>query len=333
MSPLAPAVPIPNRPLEITGFLEQSGWGDAQIVDFDGDFSPRQYARLTQPSGATAILMDADADQRTPQFIAIAKLLREARIVTPQIYAADEGRGLVLLQDFGSRNVGKLLDGGEAAAPFLRRGTEILAQLHTHFNRIETIGLDLPLYNADLFTAQAELFLDAYFIFTKQRVATDMERHEFRAAWLATLRPIEVMPKSLLLRDYMPDNLMELPSGELGVLDFQDAGIGPIAYDLSSLCEELRRDGNFALLPEMIAHYREKASSLLTHEELLRACTIMAAQRATRFLGIIAQQAIRYGRFDKLALLPRIQNHLTFLLHQPYLRLVRVWMEDFETAS
>jgi aminoglycoside/choline kinase family phosphotransferase len=316
----------PSRPIEIAAFLDQHLWAEAAAQPFDGDFSPRRYARLTRSCGTTAILMDADADQRTAQFVAVDEILRKCGIDAPEIFAASPEAGLVLMQDFGRRNVGALLDAGGVARPYYLRAAALLAKLHRGFDRADAVDTDLPLFSAELFTTQAELFLDAYFPFAKERKATEDERNDFRAAWRAVLRPVDVMPKSLLLRDFMPDNLMDAQAGRLGVLDFQDAGIGPVAYDLASLCEEVRRDGGFALLPDVIASYLEQAQNPLSQADMLRACNILSAQRHTRILGIIAGHAVKTQRRDKLAFLPRVQRHLQSVLAQPYLMPVREWM-------
>jgi aminoglycoside/choline kinase family phosphotransferase len=319
-----------NRPLEIAAFLDENHWGEASPQPFDGDFSPRRYARLTQANGKTAILMDAEPDQRTPQFVAVAKILLKAGLKVPEIYAAAPGRGLVLMQDLGLRNVGALLDAGENAKDYLLRAAEVLAQLHSNFTNVDAAGADLIAYNDDLFTAQAQPFLDFYIPFAKQRTATDEERRDFHLVWQAVLRSINELPQSLTLRDFMPDNLMDLPDGDLGVLDFQDAGIGPTAYDLASLCEEVRRDGNFTLLPEVIAHYRAHLQNPPPEGSLKRACTILSAQRHTRLLGNLVRLADNAGRRDKLVYLPRILNHLKQVLREPYLLPIREWMERGE---
>ena len=317
-----------NRPLEIAAFLDHNRWGEAAVQPLDGDFSTRRYARLVAKDGRTAVLMDAEDDQKTPQFVALAKLLRKTGLDAPEIYAALPERGLVLLQDFGTRNVGALLDAGGDAKGFFLCAADILARLHRQFDRADAQGLVLPLYTAEFFTTQAELFLDAYLPWVRQREASDEERGSFRAAWQTTLRPVEALPQSLLLRDFMPDNLMDLPAGGLGVLDFQDAGIGPVAYDLASLCEEVRRDGGFSLLSDVIAHYRGQSNSPLSQADLVRACTVLSAQRHTRILGVIARLALGSGRRDKLAHIPRIRRHLNDIMGDPCLSSVRAWMEN-----
>jgi N-acetylmuramate 1-kinase len=363
-----------SRPLEIASFLEQHGWDHAEMQALNADFSTRRYARLSKGTGKTAFLMDADQDQKTPQFVGVAKILRGIDIKAPEIYAADSEHGLVLMEDFGSRNVGALLDAGESPLPYFLRAADVLTKLHRSFDPSAAQNLGLPLFDAALFTTQAELFLDAYFPVIMQREASEEERGDFRAAWQVVLRPIDDMPKTLMLRDFMPDNLMDLSrtpnktlpldggglgggdsktrnqacscstitpipafphqggrgSEELGVLDFQDAGIGPIAYDLASLCEEVRRDGGFALLPQVIDRYLAATQSPVSAPDLLRACTVLSAQRHTRILGIIARLSVQTGQCDKFAFLPRIRHHLETLLEEPALLPVREWVETFD---
>jgi len=321
---------MPPRPLEIAAFLEQHGWGRAETQALNGDFSTRRYARLTKEPGQTAFLMDADEDQKTPQFVGVAKILRSLGIKAPEIYAADAGRGLVLMEDFGSRNIGALIDGGEAPLPYFLRAADLLAKVHRAFDPMAANNADLPLFDADAFTAQAELFLDAYFPVAMGREASDEERGDFCAAWQTTLRFIDDMPRSLMLRDFMPDNLMDLPNNEIGVLDFQDAGIGPVAYDLASLCEEVRRDGGADLLPQVIDRYLAAAQSSISKSDMLRACTVLSAQRHMRILGIISRLCTRAGQCDKFAFLPRIRHYLEMLLIDPALLLVRAWIETFD---
>jgi hypothetical protein len=112
----------------------------------------------------------------------------------------------------------------------------------------------------------------------------------------------------------------------VGVLDFQDAGLGPIAYDISSLCEVVRRDNGDKMLDEMIAYYHAQAKPALSIGDLTRACHILSAQRHMRILGIIARLA-QNGRKDKLDYVPRIWNYLNHLSQNDALKPVKKWME------
>jgi len=322
-----------DRAVEIAGFLAETGWDKADEMPLPADFSTRRFARFMRSDGkpARAILLDAENERNNEQFVAIAGLLRAVDISAPEIYAADLSRGLILMEDFGSRNVGRSVDAGADAMPFYRRAMDVLIHLHQRFNPATAKDMDLPVFGGGLFASQVELFLDMYFPFVHGREADRAEGESFRAAWRSALKGIEALPQSLMLRDYMLDNLMDLSGREglraMGLLDFQDGGFGPAAYDLASLCEAVRRDCGENLLDEMIDYYSANMPAPLAREELRRACRVLSAQRHMRVLGIIARLAHEEGRREKLVFVPRIQNYLDWLLREEALRPVQTWMQ------
>lgn len=320
-----------NRGVEIAGFLAQHGWDDALQSDVPADFSPRRYARLKRADGKRAILMDADRDQKTEEFIDIAMLLRSLDISAPEIYAADPMAGLVIMEYLGNQNMGAMLDTGANAKALYQRAVDVLIHLHKNFDKEVAKPLDLPVFGGALFASQVELFLDYYFPFIKEREATGEEGEAFRAAWKEVLKGIDTLPQSLLLRDFMPDNLMDLPDRKdwrsVGVLDFQDAGLGPTAYDLASLCEVVRREGGDVLLDDMLTYYHQKAAPQISLPELTNACQILSAQRHMRILGIIARLVQKTGQREKLDYVPRVWGYLNQLLTLPNLETLKNWVQ------
>ncbi|MDD5586520.1 MAG: phosphotransferase [Alphaproteobacteria bacterium] len=355
-------------------FLQAAGWEKAKAFPLKADFSSRQFARLEREDGEPrrAILMQAAPEQKTPQFIAIADLLRRCGLSAPEVYAGTasslplDGKeqpcsgvefDLVLMEDFGDVTFGKLMDNGAAQMPLYRRASDVLAHLHKTFDLAWVEGLDLPSFNAAMFTAQAELFLDFYYPYACKRATSTDEREAFRAAWLDVLAPLDALPRSLMLRDYMPDNLMDLekkgeetpspaktngllrkpkfslplPQGErdidyrsVGLLDFQDGGIGPIAYDIASLCECVRRSADLGLLNEVIDYYHAQ-NPVMPLSDLRRTCRVLSAQRHTRVLGIVVRLAQSQGRNTMPALLPRVKSYLDTLLRDDALAPVHTW--------
>lgn len=312
---------------DIDAFIASAGWGGAQIENLPADFSSRRFMRLQRGAGMPllAILMEADADQKTPQFVALAELLRGMGISAPEIYAAKPEAGLVLMEDFGDANFGRMLDKGARAEPFYLRAAEVLVQLHKNFTPEMTAKLDLPVFNAALFAKQAEFAVDYYLPFRLGRQPSVEDRETFAAAWSRALQPVDGWPQSLMLRDYMLDNLMQLDGDEdwraTGVLDFQDAGLGPLPYDIASLCECVRRDQRADWLEKMIAFYHAR-HPIMPIDALRSACHILSAQRHTRILGIVARRA------EKQQMLPRIENYLKNLLQDEALLPVRQWFEE-----
>jgi hypothetical protein len=316
---------------KVSAFLKTAGWNAARITPVHADFSSRRFSRLEKPDGTRAILMQADADQKTAQFVNIAGVLRELDISAPAIYAAAADSSLVLMEDLGTVTFGALLDTGRDGLPLYRRAVDVLVHLHKQFYARLTKKLSLPVFTSALFAEQATLFLDSYFPFAKKRKASPEERESFRAAWLQVLAPLDSLPQTLMLRDYMPDNLMDIPGRadwrSTGLLDFQDGGLGPVAYDLASLCESVRRNASASLLDDMTAYYHQQ-NPVMSVNDLRRVCRVLSAQRHTRVLGIIAKLAENPARRDKLAYVPRIWNYLHGLMQDDALRLVKTWFDQ-----
>lgn len=318
---------------EIDSFLKDAGWDpDAPREALVPDGSTRRFYRLTREDGTprSAILMTAPLDQKTDIYVHLSLILRRLGISAPDIYASDFMRGLALMEDFGGQSCGAVIDAGEAAGDaFDADATAILARLHDGFNQTMLGALRVPLFNSALFVDQVCFFLDHYFPHVFHRLPTPRERSDFVEAWYDVLAPLDAAPRSLLLRDYMPDNAMVLPAPllghKIGILDFQDAGLGPVAYDLASWCEEVRRDGGLARLESMVRAYCALRPEM-EFEETLSAARILAAQRHTRILGIM----VSLGRHQ---LLPRTFRTLQTLLKDDALRPVRRWFATCGRAA
>lgn len=319
---------IQNRAVEIAGFLSQYGWESAHHAAFEADFSSRRYARLIHDDGRRAILMDADLDQKTSMFVQVARILTELEIAAPVIYATNPACGLVIMEDLGDRNVGKLLDQGVAPLVYFERAINVLVHLHRNITPLTLHDFDGPTFDEELLTSQTELFLDTYVPVFQDRQVSDDERQDFKAEWRKLLGGIRRFPRSLMLRDYMPDNLMDVSPracvGALGVLDFQDAGVGPVLYDLISLCEIVRRDTAAHFFDELIENYYKKTQQQSDLEEFRQACFVLSAQRHLRILGVLAR-LVQQGRTEKENYLPRVVRWLDHLADHSIMKPVERW--------
>ncbi|HAX92104.1 MAG TPA: hypothetical protein DCY07_07875 [Rhodospirillaceae bacterium] len=317
---------------EIESFLRDAHWGGVPREPLASGYSSRLFYRLHRTEGnpRTAILMRANPDQKTEAFVNLAALLRRIDLPAPTIYASDLVRDLVLMEDFGDNPVGQLLDQGRDPAPFDEDAAAFLATLHKRFQQSMLGGAyKTPLYNAALLTDQTTLFLDHYYPRLFRRAATARERGGFVQAWQSVLSPLDTLPRSLLLRDFMPDNMMALSAPVLGhpmgVIDFQDAGIGCVAYDIASWCEEVRRDGGLARLPQFVATYNAQ-NPAIDEKVLLNATRVYAAQRHTRILGLLV-------KLDRTEHLPRVWRTVQALLREEALAPVRRWFTSCPPPS
>ncbi len=265
-------------------FLTRAGWPPSAAVPFPADWSARSYCRVTRGDAPQrAVLMLTEPDAAYHAFIRVAELLRAQDVLAPALYARDEEHGLLLLEDFGDANLGRLLDAGQEALPLLRRA--LTALCHIQRRTLNLTAPELPRFDSARFIALLDPLLEN-FTYADAAVA----RQALHDVWQEALAPFAAMPQALLLRDFIPDNLMAVPPQhvtpqgalhDIGVLDFELAGIGPLAYDLASLLEEVRRELPDELRAAVIDAYLQAWPEL--PPELFRAqLQLLSVQRHAR---------------------------------------------------
>ena len=213
-----------------------------------GDASTREYFRINlhepQPGDAGSyVLMRMGEPELEPLFVSVQKVLGEAGIPVPAIHAFDPGRGLMLLSDFGDVT----LEQAVAGAPereWLRlygRGIEIIADIQSRTSR-HSRGMRCACFSLAFDTEKLMFEMDFFITHTleiwKRAVLGRKEKISLRQELEALCRDIAAEPRVLCHRDYHSRNLMVLPGGDLGVIDFQDARMGPAQYDLVSLVHD-----------------------------------------------------------------------------------------------
>jgi len=342
-----------ERILTVRQFLDRSGFGQAERRRIQGDASTRSYERLTRDR-ATYILMNSPrrpdgppvrdgkpysaiahlAESVTP-FVAMAHALRGRGFSAPAVFAADRDAGLLIIEDLGD----ELVVGGDPPAPDEMRyeaATSLLAELHSETLQgvvpVEPgVEYQIPQYDMDAFLIEVELLLDWYLPKLEIKVS-DTKRGAYRALWREALLPITLDEETWVLRDFHSPNLLWLPEREgtarVGLLDFQDAVMGPAAYDVASLLQDARVDVPESLEIALLSRYtraRRSAYPPFDAANFARAYATLAAQRASKILGIFARLERRDGKPQYLRHLPRIWGYLQRSLAHPALKPLAAW--------
>ncbi|MBV8890125.1 MAG: phosphotransferase [Alphaproteobacteria bacterium] len=309
-------------------FLTARGWGGTSPELLAGDASFRTYYRL-RSSDRRAVLMDAPPPQEdVAPFVAVAAVLRRLGFSAPEILAEDRRRGFLLIEDFGDSTYTRLLAGGADEASLYELAIDTLVALH---RAVEEAGLPpLPPYDQARLLGEAALLLDWYAPAVLGRGLADSDRAAYLDAWRAILPQACVPGPTLVLRDYHIDNLMLLPDRtgvrRCGLLDFQDAVIGPASYDLASLLEDARRDVAPALRKAMTERYLA-AFPGLDRRAFQRSGAVLAAQRNCKILGIFTRLYRRDGKPDYLVHIPRVWRLLAEDLRHPAVAPIARWLD------
>jgi tRNA threonylcarbamoyl adenosine modification protein YjeE len=346
-------VPRAERIDVLRGFLDETSFGEAHRRRMQGDASTRIFERLTLDN-RTAVLMNAPRRPDGPPvrdgkpysaiahlaedvvpYVALAAGLRRLDLSAPEILHADLDQGMILMEDLGDERI----VAGDPPAPIEERyaaAVELLASLHARnltdrLSVTAALAYRLPHYDIAALLIEAELLLDWYFI-KAGGAANEAARAEFVALWRAALAPVLEAPATWVLRDFHSPNLLWLPQrngiARVGLVDFQDALIGPAAYDVASLLQDARIDVPEQLEMNLLSRYvrmrlgqdRNFDTSGFT---LLYAT--LAAQRATKILGIFARLQQRDGKPQYLRHMPRLWNYLQRSLAHPALAELKAW--------
>ena len=309
-------IPETNIPENIAPFLAHSGWGDAALDAVPGDASFRRYFRLKKAEGRRAILMHAPPPHEDPRpFLDVTDYLRQNDFRAPEIYAADAGQGLILLEDFGDRRMREHLD-----AQLGDEGQIYRAAIDT-LVRLEKAPLaDLAPYDEAAYLRETGLLAEWYL----PAMGLNTDADAYYAMWAKALAPLKDAPVVTVLRDYHAENIMLLDDKGQGLIDYQDALIGHPAYDLVSILQDARRDVSPQLERAMLLHYAALAKpgyDLALHYALL------GAQRNTKIIGIFTRLWKRDGKERYLDFLPRMWGLLERDLEHPGLASLKAWFD------
>lgn len=315
-----------DREALIADFLAMAGWDNAERGVLAGDASFRRYDRLIR-GDERGVLMDATTPKEDVRpFINIDRILRHMGMSAPEILAEDVAAGLLLLEDLGDNIYNRVLaEGGDEAALY-ELAVDLLVELHRQFDGDETV----PLYDDDVFLTEARLLTDWYMPAVCGLETPAAPCAEYCELWLRVLAEARRVPATLVLRDYHVDNMIWLPErsgvAACGLLDFQDARLGPITYDLVSLFEDARRDVSPALASNLLKRYLD-AFPELDREAFAASYAIMGAQRSAKILGIFTRLDRRDGKPGYLSHIPRVWRWLEGDLMHPALADLRDWFE------
>ena len=316
-----------KRQAQYRTFLHQHGLDPRSLSPLIQDASFRRYFRLSN-TDRPILLMDAPLElEDVGQFAKIARHLTAVGLKAPEIIDFDQEYGLLLLEDFGDDTFTRLIAAGTDDTSLYPLAVDVLIALHSH---PDAAAIDLPLYDRDLLIQEALLLTDWYAPVIRNNTTSTEMRHSYISIWQEILDSLPEPAHSLVLRDFHVDNLMRVPPGigtsGCGLLDFQDAVIGPMAYDLVSLLEDARRDINPNLVVSMIQRYHE-AMPLLEIENFRSWYHVLGAQRHCKVAGIFLRLLLRDGKSHYVRHIPRVMHLLEQKFNRPELLPLRQWLD------
>jgi N-acetylmuramate 1-kinase len=248
--------------------------------------------------------MDAPPDKEDCRpFVRVARMLAEAGVHAPEVLAQDLEQGFLLLTDLGTRTYLQQLKTENATALFADATDALLRW------QLATRPGALPPYDEALLRREMNLFPEWYVGRHLKRELSEAQKASLEKIFQLLVKSALAQPVVYVHRDYMPRNLMVCDPNP-GVLDFQDAVLGPITYDMASLVRDAFISWEEERVLDWSARYWEKAKRANLpvagdFAEFWRAFEWMGLQRHLKVLGIFARINYRDGKPKYLADTPR----------------------------
>lgn len=285
---------------------EKDGGNDFQIAPASSDASFRRYFRVTG-IGDSLIAMDAPpAREDTGAFIKVANMLAGAGVNAPRIIATNIEQGFLLLSDLGDRSYLEALN-DKSVETLYSDALDALLTMQRALSHQEGV---LPPYDRELLLAEMDLFREWYLRRHLNLSLSAQHQAQLDNIFKLLADSALAQPQVFVHRDYHSRNLMVTDENNPGILDFQDAVIGPVTYDLVSLLRDCYITWPRDRVEQWALDYLRDAvdAGILPPQSeinFLRWFDWMGIQRHLKAAGIFARLHLRDGKDDYLEDIPR----------------------------
>ena len=280
------------------------------IAPASADASFRRYFRITDAKN-TYIVMDAPPEKEDCKpFIHIAKILFDFGLNVPQILQQDLEQGFLLLSDLGDTVFLSELNNNTVDEMYTSAMQSLLLIQKNN-------NPDLPAYDENLLANELALFPDWYLEKHLQVKLSASQKDVLQQTFDMLIKNSLAQPQVCVHRDYHSRNLMvnKADSAAPGVIDFQDAVIGAVTYDLVSLLKDCYINWPRQKIEAWVKYYHAEAESLgiinaVSFETFLRWFDLMGLQRHLKVAGIFSRLKYRDGKTGYLKDIPRTMDYV-----------------------
>lgn len=303
--------------------------GCESLTPLPRDASPREYYRGTRNGEALILMRYPSPDEKSraelKQFLRIASWLMENGIRAPLVFDSDQAKGTALLEDLGTVSFGKALREGYNRTELYTLAADVLRRLR----EAKAPGF-LPPFRESRIRQNIRQIADYYIPFLHRQTMPESAISRYLAIWSGIEQSLPPCPQGFLHADFHLENLMLQETGEgierCALIDFQDALLGPVPYDLVNLLEDARMDVPTDLQKSLIDRYcagmsaKERQAFDLWYR-------VLGTQFHCRVIGLFIKLAAEQNRDEYLIHISRLQNYLKTHLEHPVLEPLKDWFE------
>lgn len=288
---------------------EQLKSNDFSVESLRSDASFRSYYRVKQQD-FSYVVMDAPPErEKTDLFVEIAKLWRTHALPVPQVFAWEKQKGYVLLSDFGDTLLLDVLNESNVET-YYQQAIDLLVHLQERAPR------NLPHFDESYIRLELGLFQEWFCEKLLGHSLSESDQQIIESTDQLLVENCLMQPQVTIHRDYHSRNLMVLEEAEhFGLIDFQDAMIGPITYDLVSILKDCYVQWPPEKIETWAMNYfvkvKEHHPALSDFEEFMMWFDLTGLQRHLKVLGIFSRLKLRDNKPRYVHDMPRIMRYVT----------------------
>jgi len=314
-----------------TSIFKKIGINDFKLKPIKSDASFRKYFRVYIRNQKRNLLL-VNSPKKTENnlgYLKATNIFEKINLSVPKIISFNISKGSFLIEDFGINTYTNSLKNGESEYKLYNLATDILIYIN---NQSKNLKKKLPQYTNKKLIEESMLFLEWYWpAIHKNKPKKDVV-NEFIKIWNNLLNKNLRTKKVLVHRDFHIDNLFFLKDRKglkaCGLIDFQDAVIGPTSYDLVSLLEDARRNVNKEIIFKMYNKFVRKLSKK-QKEDFVKEYKVLATNRHLKVIGIFTRLCKRDKKNSYLKHIPRLWKLIEYNLNFYSLSELNKWINEF----
>jgi aminoglycoside/choline kinase family phosphotransferase len=242
---------------------------DFKVYQLAGDASNRRYYRVLQNNQSWVLMRWEPFDPKNYPFLSVLNHFAKHQVHVPSVIAMDPSLGLVLLEDLGDLTLERKFwesQSQEGSLPFYRQAIDELIRIHFFATKDKTDCTAFQIqFDVDKFLWEMNYGMDNLLTGVCKFQFTEKSSAELTQVFTHICQRLHAEPKFIAHRDYHSRNLM-IKFDEMRVIDFQDARLGPIQYDLVSLFRDSYVNMNDQMAEELLNDYLTKAKEFLPRD-------------------------------------------------------------------
>lgn len=300
-----------TREQELTTWLSDKGYDSLSLSILSADASFRQYYRVNKNNISYAVMDCPPEDESLDTFLKITDKLQQAKLNVPEIFDCDLTKGFLVITDFGDDLYSKKLN-DETVYCLYTDALEAIVKMQT---KVDCTGLkDFDSFYED----ENNLFLD-WFLKKHLKIELDSTSSiQINTEFNKINNILKSIPKTFVHRDYHSRNLLITDLNNPGIIDYQDAVMGPVTYDLVSLLKDCYVTWNDGLVEDMLESFftRMKSDTINNISDFRYWFEITGLQRHIKAIGIFSRLNYRDGKSSYLQDIPRTYAYMNKVLNK-----------------